>query len=176
MIDSGTTLIVLPFVIYENFITNLAEQFRDDEEIDFVCERVNETNTIDHCYFNNTKCTTLYQNQSHKFGNLQFQLGKYVFQQNLTTTLRESNNTVAATKKTVPACSVGIRGHLDEYKKPKKTRFLIGNIFLKNFYSIYNYDRQQISFGVNIHSKGLASIIPFKKKDWANYKKIPEHL
>lgn len=101
---------------------------------------MNETDSIDHCYFNNTKCQDLVDNHAYKFGNVEFQLGKYIFQLNLTATLRESNNTVEATHKKVPACSIGLRGHKKEYMNPKKTRFLIGNIFLKNFYSIYDYD------------------------------------
>ena len=72
VIDSGTTLVILPWTAYENFITALAEQFRDDPDVDLVCERVNETNSMDHCYFNNTKCQEMVDNHGYKLGNIQF--------------------------------------------------------------------------------------------------------
>ena len=37
-------------------------------------------------------------------------------------------------------------------------RFLIGNVFLKNFYSVYDYDSQSVRLGVNIHSEKFAKI------------------
>ena len=70
VIDSGTTLIILPWTIFNNFVTTVAEQFRNDDRLDLVCERVNETDSIDHCYFNNTKCPELIDNHGHKFGNV----------------------------------------------------------------------------------------------------------
>jgi len=32
--------------------------------------------------------------------------------------------------------------------------FLIGDAFLRHFYSVYDFDRDQLSLGVNTHSKG----------------------
>ena len=32
-------------------------------------------------------------------------------------------------------------------------RFLMGNTFLKNFVSIYDFDLQEVKLGVNIHSE-----------------------
>lgn len=75
------------------------------------------------------------------------------------------------------ACSIGVRGHFKEYNNPKKTRYLLGNIFLKNFYSIYDFDKQTMGFGVNIHSQGLAQIKEYKSSSWANeagYVRVPE--
>ena len=36
--------------------------------------------------------------------------------------------------------------------------YLLGDVFLRNFYSVYDYDRQSVSFGVNIHAKDQASM------------------
>jgi hypothetical protein len=35
---------------------------------------------------------------------------------------------------------------------------LIGDAFLRHFYSVYDFDRDQVSLGVNIHSKGKVSM------------------
>jgi hypothetical protein len=63
VIDSGTTLVLLPEIIFINFITQLAENVKDDKLIDLVCVRKNDSSgilkRIDHCYFNNTNCTSL---------------------------------------------------------------------------------------------------------------------
>jgi hypothetical protein len=37
-------------------------------------------------------------------------------------------------------------------------QFLFGSLFLKHFYSIYDYDQEYISLGVNEHSKNLVSM------------------
>jgi hypothetical protein len=39
-----------------------------------------------------------------------------------------------------------------------KNLFLIGDAFLRHFYSVYDFDKDQISLGVNIHSKGKVSM------------------
>ena len=36
--------------------------------------------------------------------------------------------------------------------------FLIGDAFLKHFYSVYDFDKDQVSLGVNIHSKGKVTM------------------
>ena len=39
-----------------------------------------------------------------------------------------------------------------------KDLFLIGDAFLRHFYSVYDFDRDQISLGVNIHSDKKVSM------------------
>jgi hypothetical protein len=34
-----------------------------------------------------------------------------------------------------------------------KNLFLIGDAFLRHFYSVYDFDRDQVSLGINVHSK-----------------------
>jgi len=41
----------------------------------------------------------------------------------------------------------------------------MGNTFLKNFVSVYDYDQQSVSLGVNIHSKNLAKAYKYDKKE-----------
>jgi len=76
--------------------------------------------------------------------------------------LLDSKNEVQSTKQEVDCCELGLRHAKDDYQNPRRTRFLIGNIFLKNFYSVYDYDQQEVRLGINIHSEGLASIHKYK--------------
>lgn len=39
-----------------------------------------------------------------------------------------------------------------------KDLFLIGDAFLRHFYSVYDFDKDQVGLGVNIHSKGKVSM------------------
>lgn len=39
-----------------------------------------------------------------------------------------------------------------------KNLYLIGDAFLRHFYSVYDFDKDQISLGINIHSKGKVSM------------------
>ena len=45
-------------------------------------------------------------------------------------------------------------------KLPGKNAFLylVGDVFLRHFYSVYDFDKDQLSLGVNIHSNGLVSM------------------
>jgi hypothetical protein len=36
--------------------------------------------------------------------------------------------------------------------------FLIGDAFLKHFYSVYDFDRDTLSLGINKHSEGKVSM------------------
>jgi len=39
-----------------------------------------------------------------------------------------------------------------------KNLFLIGDAFLRHFYSVYDFDRDQVSLGINVHSKDKVSM------------------
>ncbi len=39
-----------------------------------------------------------------------------------------------------------------------KNLFLIGDAFLKHFYSVYDFDRDTVALGVNAHSEGKVSM------------------
>mmetsp|Transcript_1795 Transcript_1795/g.2348 ORF Transcript_1795/g.2348 Transcript_1795/m.2348 type:complete len:350 (+) Transcript_1795:1196-2245(+) len=178
VVDSGTTLVIVPTVVYENLIHTMAEKFKHNKGIDMVCSRDIASNKIDHCYFNNTKCSGLMEKHADDFDDLKFVFGNFEFTLKPPTLFRDSKNNVEKTGKRVPCCSLGIRHHKDDIENPKRMRFLIGNIFLKNFYSVYDYDTQEVRLGVNTHSEGMASIRPFRDgKSWTEgYQHIPKYF
>ena len=67
VIDSGTTLVIVPTIAFDNLAHELASSFKDDIDIDMVCVRTNGTGHLDHCYFNNTRCSMLMKNHRQKF-------------------------------------------------------------------------------------------------------------
>ena len=67
VIDSGTTLVIVPTIAFDNLAHELASSFKDDLDIDMVCVRTNGTGHLDHCYFNNTRCSMLMKNHRQKF-------------------------------------------------------------------------------------------------------------
>ena len=36
--------------------------------------------------------------------------------------------------------------------------YLIGDLFLKHFYSVYDFDKDEVSLGINTHSKDKAQM------------------
>ena len=44
--------------------------------------------------------------------------------------------------------------------KHNNGNFLFGDLFLKHFYSIYDYDQELISLGINKHSEGVVRMYP----------------
>lgn len=51
--------------------------------------------------------------------------------------------------------------------------FLFGGLFLKHFYSVYDYDRELISLGVNRHSKDVVSMRQLDHKKLTKPGEIP---
>lgn len=47
--------------------------------------------------------------------------------------------------------------------KHNSGNYLFGGLFLKHFYSIYDYDQELISLGINSHSEGLVDMYPAEK-------------
>jgi hypothetical protein len=47
--------------------------------------------------------------------------------------------------------------------KHNSGNYLFGGLFLKHFYSIYDYDQELISLGINTHSEGLVAMYPVDK-------------
>jgi hypothetical protein len=54
--------------------------------------------------------------------------------------------------------------------KNSDSRYLMGNTFLKNYLSVYDYDQQAVKLGVNIHSENLAKAYRYDEK-WLDKKK-----
>jgi Eukaryotic aspartyl protease len=171
VIDSGTTLLIIPTVMFDNFIHEMASKFHKDKDVDMVCVRQIDTGKLDHCYFNNTRCKDMFKVHGSKFEDISIVFGNFWFSISPETYFRDGNNHVDATNNTVPCCSLAIRRHKDDYEITRKMRFLVGNTFLKNFYSVYDYDMQEVRLGVNIHSKGKAKIRRYKDgESWSRDK------
>jgi len=126
-----------------------------------ICTRADGTNDLDVCYFNNTRCDKIYP----KIEPIKFVFDQTVFELKSEGFLKDDINHVEETNADIPACVVDIRSGKDK-DHPDDRRFLMGNTFLKNFYSVYDYDWQNIKLGVNIHSKKIAKAYYYKKKGW----------
>lgn len=59
VIDSGTTLVIIPYRVYEGLMMGIAKKVKDDPKISFVCTRDEKTRELGACYFNNTRCVDL---------------------------------------------------------------------------------------------------------------------
>jgi hypothetical protein len=38
--------------------------------------------------------------------------------------------------------------------------YMIGGLFLRHFYTVYDFDRDEVSMGVNMHSKDKVRMMP----------------
>mmetsp|Transcript_6911 Transcript_6911/g.11651 ORF Transcript_6911/g.11651 Transcript_6911/m.11651 type:complete len:87 (+) Transcript_6911:238-498(+) len=43
--------------------------------------------------------------------------------------------------------------------------YLLGDIFIRNFYSTFDFDKKEIRLAVNIHSKDFAKIIDARERN-----------
>ena len=81
-----------------------------------------------------------------------FQIGETIFDLSPTAYLHQGEN----------ICQFAIAENpLDQHNNGN---FLFGDLFLKHFYSIYDYDQELISLGVNIHSQSLVQMYPKGQK------------
>ena len=136
VIDSGTTAVMLPSKIFELFMNELAKKFKDDHSVSMICTRSPEAPfEIDICFFNNASCSDLY----HKVDPIKFVFDKSVFELSSQAFLKDDVNVVKATGQRTPACVIDLRSGKDQDKVDER-RFLMGNTFLKNYYSVYDYD------------------------------------
>jgi hypothetical protein len=56
VIDSGTTLVLVPYKIYDGLMMGISKKVKDDDSLSFVCTRDEKTDELGACYFNNTRC------------------------------------------------------------------------------------------------------------------------
>ena len=161
VIDSGTTLMILPQMIFDNIINEIASKMKDDHEVNMICTRTPESNEIEVCYFNNTMCQQIH----HKLDPIKFVFDKSVFELKSPGFLKDDTNHVEESDKDVPACVIDMRSGKDK-DHPDDRRFLMGNTFLKNYYSVYDYDWQEVKLGVNIHSSDIAKAYHYDKEKW----------
>ena len=109
VIDSGTTLMILPSKVYDSLLNEIASNFKDDHTVNMICTRNPEFNEIDVCYFNNTKCDKLY----NKIEPIKFLFDKSVFELKSPGFLKDDMNLVEESGKRVPACVVDLRSGKD---------------------------------------------------------------
>ena len=59
-----------------------------------------------------------------------------------------------------------------------KNLFLIGDAFLRHFYSVYDFEKDQVGLGVNLHSKGKVSMYKpgSRPKDLAKVQVASENM
>lgn len=100
-----------------------------------ICTRVAGGNEIEVCYFNNTKCSQI----SEKLDPIKYVFDQSVFLLESKAYLKDDLNHIEESGADIPACVIDIRSGKDK-DHPEDRRFLMGNTFLKNFYSVYDYD------------------------------------
>jgi hypothetical protein len=76
-----------------------------------------------------------------------FQMSDYVFELNPMQYLYKANEN---------KCYFVI--HKCRLPGKNKDLFLVGDAFLRHFYSVYDFDKDQLSLGVNTHSTGLVQM------------------
>ena len=135
VIDSGTTVMLLPSKVFEGFINQLAAKFKDDHSVNMICTKSSDApGEIELCFFNSTTCKQMYS----KLEPIKFVFDKAVFELSSEAYLKDDLNVIEETGQKVPACMIDLRSGKD--KVTGSSRFLMGNSFLKNFYSVYDYD------------------------------------
>ena len=67
---------ILPSKVYDGLLNEIANTFKEDHSVNMICTRNPEFNEIDVCYFNNTKCSHLY----NKIEPIKFVFDKSVFE------------------------------------------------------------------------------------------------
>jgi len=171
VIDSGTTLCIIPYRSYEGLMAGIAKKVKDDKTISFVCTRDSKTKALGACHFNNTRCEDI----TDKLEPMRFIFGGIVYEIKIQAFLKDMQEDGDATPKApgkskpgekyAGACMFELRpsGDKDEPEDSSERRFLMGNTFLKNFVSVYDFDQQQVKLGVSIHSKSLAKAYKYQK-------------
>lgn len=76
VIDSGTTLVLLPKSCYDGVMKAIAKKMKPDPKVSFVCSKEEKSQNLGACYFNNTRCEDI----SEKMEPLKFIFGHTVFE------------------------------------------------------------------------------------------------
>lgn len=126
--------------MYETLMDVLAKEFKEDKTISLVCQRTKQTGNVELCYFNKTSCAAI----QHRIKPFKFVFGDYVWELDGKAWLKEDMY------KKMKLCSIHMRGSTESATNPHKNRFLIGNTFLKNFYSVYDFDHRSVRMGVHV--------------------------
>ena len=129
IIDTGSSELSVPLAVFKQ----LAEQWKKDVP-NLVCK---DSKTFCHVQ---EPCETVVK----KVKPLGFQFSDYVFELNAEEYLFPARK---------DACFFVIH-KTDLGGNDKGNMYLVGGLFLQHFYSVYDFDKDEISLGVNSHSKG----------------------
>lgn len=147
VIDSGTTLVMVPSKCYEGVMMGIADKVRDDPTVAFICTREEGAKALGACYFNNTRCLDV----SRHMEPMKFIFGNVVYELKIDAFLKDvSNDGKVAEAPPGPlepgqsydgGCMIELRPQKDKEDDASPTQFLMGNSYLKNFISVYDYDQ-----------------------------------
>ena len=150
VIDSGTTLVMVPYKVYDGIMMSIARDMKPDKSVSFVCTRTVGTQELGACYFNNTRC----EDVTGKLKPIKFIFGGVVYEISPNAFLKDLNGEgrIPASPPEAPkpgevyagGCMFELRPSGDREAVPgvrhEESRFLMGNTFLKNFVSVYDFD------------------------------------
>mmetsp|Transcript_2201 Transcript_2201/g.3308 ORF Transcript_2201/g.3308 Transcript_2201/m.3308 type:complete len:92 (+) Transcript_2201:1896-2171(+) len=61
----------------------------------------------------------------------------------------------------------------EDTSNQQQDMYMIGDLFLRHFYSVYDFDKDEVSLGVNAHSKGKVSMFnPSESRSQAQYSSL----
>jgi hypothetical protein len=130
---------------------SVARDLRDDPTVSFVCTRTEATQELGVCYFNNTRCEDLsgkLKPLKFIFSNVVYELEPEVFLKDLTLDGGIPDappEKPAAGEEYFGGCLFELRPSDDREAVPgaknTESRYLMGNTFLKNLVSVYDYDQ-----------------------------------
>lgn len=173
VIDSGTTLCVIPYHIYDGLMMGIAKKLKHDKAVDFVCTREEGSEDLGPCYFNNTRCLDV----TSKLEPMKFIFGGIVYEIKIDAFLKDVNNDGQMDKAPPPpqpgekyegGCMFELRPAKDRQgaeDEQQEHKFLMGNTFLKNFVSVYDMDQQSVKLGVSVHSQHYAKAYKYNKEE-----------
>jgi hypothetical protein len=128
-------------------MTSIADKVKDDKNVSFICTKDEKTKELGACYFNNTRCMDV----SHILEPMRFIFGGIVYEIKVEAFLKDVSDhgfMSGPPPKPKPGeqytggCMFELRPSKDkdEPANSPERRFLMGNTFLKNFVSVYDYD------------------------------------
>lgn len=129
MIDTGSSQLAVPPQVFNQLMAKWKEDVPNIE-----CK---SKHTFCHVM---DSCTNVVK----KVKPIAFQLSDYIFQMNAEEYLQEARHN---------ACFFVIH-KTDLNESEESNLYLIGDLFLKHFYSVYDFDKDEVSLGINTHSKG----------------------
>jgi len=101
VIDSGTTMVIIPYKIYDGLMMGIAQKLKPDPDIEFVCTREEGSQQLGSCYFNNIRCEDVVA--SGKLDPMRFIFGNVVYEIKIDAFLKDVSNQGLLTSPPKPA-------------------------------------------------------------------------